>query len=216
MSAMPAVDTATPQEVSGGNTVEATIAPVVTPVVAQARWPKEIELVVSLGSKRIGLTVQSFLVRDVLYRTFDKIRASLLFHNSFTDAHDVLALINESLVSAAAECPEPGSLEVHECLLADVEYMGQMQVLVSPVTWNFSITNSIVASHLHFPLPGFGKRALQCYDIFCILDHWRPGRYRSTCSETEGRLQLHFPNGCPCKYTILFNFLANTPSERST
>ena len=213
---MPAVDTAMPQEVSSGNTVEATIALVVMPVVAQARWPKEIKLVVSLGSKRIGLTVQSFLVHDVLYRTFNKIRASLLFHNSFPDAHDVPALVNESLVSAAVECPEPGSLEVHERLLADVEYMGQMQVLVSPVTWNFSITNSIVASRLHFPLPGFSKRALQCYDIFCILNHWRPGHYHSTCSETEGRLQLHFPNGCPCKYTILFNFLANTLSERLT
>src|SRR6266850_849665 len=94
--------------------------------------------------------------------------------------------------------------------------MNAFWLMLSTITWNFSITNSIVALRSHFPLPGFGKRALQCYDIFCILDHWRPRCYCSTCSETEGRLQLHFPNGCQCKYTILFNFLANTPSERST
>jgi hypothetical protein len=131
--------TATSQEEVSGNTAATTIAPVLAPVLTQPRWPKETDLIVSPTSKRIGLTLQTFLLRDVFYRTFDKIRASLLFSNSFPNAHDAPTLISEFLVSAAAESPEPGSVDVHERLLSDTEYMAQMHVLVSPLTPNIAL-----------------------------------------------------------------------------
>ena len=137
---MPAMDTATSQEeVGGGNTAETTITPALAPDVTQPRWPRETELIVFPVTKRIGLTLQSFVLRDVIHRTFDKIRASLLFCNSFPDAHDVPTLITEFLVSAAAESNEQGAMDVHERLVADSEYMAQMHILVSPLTLNIAL-----------------------------------------------------------------------------
>jgi len=89
---------------------------------------------------RFGLTKQSSLLRDIIHRTFDKIQAALLFSNSFPDAHDALTLISGLLVSAAAESPKPGAVDIHECLLCDAEYMAKMHVLVS----SCSLTQNII------------------------------------------------------------------------
>jgi hypothetical protein len=163
---------ATSQEVDGGDTLVTAIAPVIVPSLMQATWPSETDLILSPHTNRIGLTMQSSLLRDIIHRTFDKIWAALLFSNSFPDAHETLTLISGLLVSAAAESPKSGSVDVHERLLSDAEFMAQMHVLVSPLTHaEYSFTNNIVASCSHSSLPGLGKRSLQCHYIFCIFDH---------------------------------------------
>ena len=178
----PAIETAMSQDVSSGNVVETAIVPVLAPIPVQPRWPRETDLVTPPARpRRVGLTLQTSLLHDIIHRTFDKIQASLLFHNSFLDAHDIPVLISKFLVSMAAKSPMPVAVDIHECLLADVEYMDQMHILVSPLTLKYSTTNSIVASCLHSSLLGLGKRALQHGHIFCILDYWRHRCHCLTC-----------------------------------
>ena len=143
MNMMPAMDVATSQEVSGGNMVGTNIAPVLAPVLvpvpAQPGWPTETDMIVNPVTKRIGLMSQSYLLRDIIHKTFDKIRASLLFHDAFPNAHDTPTLISEFLVSAAAESGGTGSMDVHARLLADAEYMAQMHTLVSFPTLDIAL-----------------------------------------------------------------------------
>jgi hypothetical protein len=82
------------------------------------------------------LTSQRPLVRAVLHKTIEHLRATMLFNNAFPDVCVALGLIKDCVLTAANQL-RPGSADILERLTHDHDYLSKITPLVSlDVVWH--------------------------------------------------------------------------------
>lgn len=103
---------------------------------ARGAWPVHTELVLASGSDRLKLTNQRPLVRSVLQKAIEHLRATMLFTNAFPDVCVALGLIKDCLLTAANQL-QPGSVDILKRLTNDQEYLSKITPLVRlDVVWH--------------------------------------------------------------------------------
>ncbi|KAN0137996.1 hypothetical protein V8E53_004215 [Lactarius tabidus] len=100
----------------------------VVPAVARLTWPVHTELVFASGSDRLKLMNQCPMVRSVLQKGIEHLRASMLFTNMFPDVCIVLSLIRDCLLNAADQL-QPGSANILKRLTHDLDYLSKITPL---------------------------------------------------------------------------------------
>ncbi|KAN0131560.1 hypothetical protein V8E53_010668 [Lactarius tabidus] len=98
------------------------------PAVARLAWPVHTELVLSSGSDKLKLTNQCLMVRSILQKSIEHLRASMLFTNAFPDVCVALGLIKDCLLTAANEL-QPGGADILERLTNDLDYLSKITPL---------------------------------------------------------------------------------------
>jgi hypothetical protein len=111
------------------------------PAVARLAWPVHTELVLSSGSDRLKLTNQRPMVRSVLQKSIEHLRASMLFTNAFPDVCVALGLIKDCLLTAANEL-QPGGADILERLTNDLDYLSKITPLVRFDAVRYDITDN--------------------------------------------------------------------------
>jgi hypothetical protein len=107
-----------------------------TPGVAQHAWPVHTELVDPSSSDRLKLTHQCPMVRSVLHKAIEHLRATMLFTNAFPDICVALGLIKDCLLTAANQL-QPGSTDVLKRLTNDQDYLRKITPLVRlDIVWH--------------------------------------------------------------------------------
>ncbi|KAH9042828.1 hypothetical protein EDB84DRAFT_1559325 [Lactarius hengduanensis] len=93
-----------------------------------ATWPTDTDLLPP-GAKRLLLTNQDPLVRNVVQEAIENLRASLLFDHAFPTAPIAFAFTKESLITAAEKF-KPGATHIQRRLQQDEEYLSKIVPLV--------------------------------------------------------------------------------------
>ena len=93
-------------------------------------WPVETELVFTMGTNILMLTIQRPLVRTVIQDAIENLCAALLFTNAFPGVCVALTLIKDCLFTAA-DNHKPGAKSILERLTRDQEYLSTVTPLVS-------------------------------------------------------------------------------------
>jgi hypothetical protein len=88
----------------------------------------ETNLVLTVDQKAKRLTHQTVLVHSVITESFNILLGDLLFVDAYPDALEVLAFIQNALLTAAGNIP--AAKEVHRRLLFDIAYLSKMAPLV--------------------------------------------------------------------------------------
>jgi hypothetical protein len=90
----------------------------------------EANLVLPPGSNKVTLQAQHPLVHAVIQDSFDYLRASLMFTNTFPDNSLTVEFIKDALVLSAL-AHAPGARYIYQRLLYDEDYMSMIIPLVS-------------------------------------------------------------------------------------
>ena len=91
-------------------------------------WPPETELVMSPKNK-VNISLQKPAIRVLLQDAIERVRASLLFEDTFPDANVALRVIRDCVI-AAAERYMPCTSDIHERLKSNDEYLSRMASVV--------------------------------------------------------------------------------------
>jgi hypothetical protein len=92
----------------------------------------EADLVLPLGSNKVTLNAQHLLVHAVIQDSFDHLRASLMFTNTFPDGSLTIEFIKDALVLSALG-HAPGARYIYQRLLYDEDYISKIIPLVSHI-----------------------------------------------------------------------------------
>jgi hypothetical protein len=103
---------------------------------SNTEWPFDTELIVSLGTNKVMLTIQHPLICMILHNTFENLRVSLLFKHAFPDAILIPTFISSALI-AATKVHRVRVLNIYKHLSCDESYLVQMACLVSNVISNW-------------------------------------------------------------------------------
>ncbi|KAH9009631.1 hypothetical protein EDB85DRAFT_2162475 [Lactarius pseudohatsudake] len=93
-----------------------------------ATWPTDTDLLPP-GAKRLLLTNQDPLVRNVVQEAIENLRVSLLFDHAFPTAPIAFAFTKESLITAAEKF-KPSATHIQRRLQQDEEYLSKIVPLV--------------------------------------------------------------------------------------
>ncbi|KAH9015332.1 hypothetical protein EDB85DRAFT_1898780 [Lactarius pseudohatsudake] len=115
-------------ELSATATTSQTEATTTTTESSGATWPTDTNLLPP-GAKRLLLTNQDPLVRNVVQEAIENLRASLLFDHAFPTATMAFAFTKESLITAA-EKYKPGAIHIQRRLQQDEQYLTKIVPLV--------------------------------------------------------------------------------------
>ena len=101
-----------------------------------AAWPSDTDLVVSLGTNKVTLTIQHPLICMILQDAFENLRVSLLFKHAFPDAVLIPTFISLALI-AATKAQRTRALDIYKRLICDEGYLVQLARLVSYMISNW-------------------------------------------------------------------------------
>ncbi|KAH8978402.1 hypothetical protein EDB86DRAFT_2836832 [Lactarius hatsudake] len=125
-------------ELSATATMSQTEATTTTTESSVATWPTDTDLLPP-GAKRLLLTNQQTLVRNVVQEAIENLQASLLFNNAFPTAPIAFAFTKESLITAAEKF-KPGTTHIQRRLQQDEEYLAKIGPLGQQCWWWLAIT----------------------------------------------------------------------------
>ena len=79
------------------------------------------------------LTIQILLIRTIIQDSFEDLRATLLFENTFPDPNLTILFLQKTIVGAARS-RLPDAVNIHNWLLLDDKYRDKLSRLVSDLT----------------------------------------------------------------------------------